>query len=290
MATAAAPDLENVTTVELLEELKRRYACLAKPEGRYIFIGAPGSGKGTQSLHLRRSHCLCHLSTGDMLREAVAQGTEIGNLVRHADMEKGPSLHLESWLSMVQMPTARPEKRIERVRTAKAKMDAGELVSDDIMLSLIGEKVRSPRCRRGFILDGYPRNPSQAQSVSILPDETFLRFTFFYCFLSALHRSHDSSAVLAFAGNPLLLFMLCLTIGREWRVAQVTGEPLVHRKDDNEAVLKKRLDVFKKETMPVIEHYKRQGLLHTLNAAQDSETVSKEMYEFVGKHHKRFFS
>eukprot|EP00070_Physeter_catodon_P032309 XP_028339203.1 adenylate kinase 4-like [Physeter catodon] len=131
MATAAAPDLENVSTVELLEELKRRYACLAKPEGRYIFVGAPGSGKGTQSLFLKRSHCLCHLSTGDMLREAVAQGTEIGKL-------------------------------------AKAKMDAGELVSDDIMLNLIGEKVRSPRCRRGFILDGYPRNPSQAQSRSPL--------------------------------------------------------------------------------------------------------------------------
>lgn len=74
-------DLENVATVDLLEELKRRYSCLAKPEGRYIFIGAPGSGKGTQSSKLRRSHCLCHLSTGDMLREAVALGTDYGKRV-----------------------------------------------------------------------------------------------------------------------------------------------------------------------------------------------------------------
>ncbi|EPR62085.1 putative adenylate kinase [Toxoplasma gondii TgCatPRC2] len=245
-------DLENVATVELLEELKRRYACLAKPEGRYIFIGAPGSGKGTQSVKLKKSHCLCHLSTGDMLRHAVATGTEYG-------------------------------------KQAKAKLDAGELVSDEIVLGLIDEKLKTPECRRGFILDGFPRNEAQAAGLDNL--------------LKQKNQKLDGVLYFDVPDNILVERVsgrrIHLPSGRVYHVTyhppkvagldDVTGEPLHHRKDDNEATLKKRLDVFHKETVPVIEHYAKMGLLYKMDAAKDSTAVTKEMYDFVGKHHKSFF-
>lgn len=99
------------------------------PRGlRMVFLGPPGSGKGTQSPRLKDSFRICHLATGDMLRAAVAQGTEVG-------------------------------------RKAKAIMDEGKLVPDEVMVDLISEAIKAPECRDGFILDGFPRTVGQAQKV-----------------------------------------------------------------------------------------------------------------------------
>lgn len=93
-----------------------------------VFLGPPGSGKGTQSPRLRDSYHICHLATGDMLRAAVARGTEVGV-------------------------------------KAKAIMEEGKLVPDEIMVDLIKEAIRAPECRDGFVLDGFPRTVGQAQKV-----------------------------------------------------------------------------------------------------------------------------
>jgi len=103
---------------------------------RLIFLGPPGSGKGTQAPRLK-DHCnICHLSTGDMLRAAVAAGTEVG-------------------------------------QKAKAVMDEGKLVSDEIMIELIRDAIRAPECQNGFILDGFPRTVVQAQKVNSQNDWSF---------------------------------------------------------------------------------------------------------------------
>merc|ERR1719482_2159503 len=112
------PDLATVSTVDLLSELKGRLE--APPKKNIILIGPPGSGKGTQAPIIKDKYCLCHLATGDLLRAAVAAGIEMG-------------------------------------KQAKAVMEAGGLVSDEIVIGIIKDGIKSPDCKKGFILDGFPR-------------------------------------------------------------------------------------------------------------------------------------
>lgn len=242
----AAPSLDKVSTADLLEELKRRYNCLSKPEGRYIFIGAPGSGKGTQSFNLRHSHCYCHLSTGDMLRDAVAAGTELG-------------------------------------KKAKGIMAAGQLVPDDLVLDLIAERVKSPECARGFILDGYPRNQEQATSLQKLlasqnqrldgviyfdtPEETLIQRVTGRWIHPASGRVYHST------------FQPPKVPGKD----DVTGEDLVQRKDDNEDTLRKRLNVFNQQTFPLIQRYEKEGLLHRIDGSMPPTAVSSQLYSYIQK-------
>ena len=126
MASLASYSLE-----ELLNEAQRRINCVKasqRPIRGVILVGPPGAGKGTQAPKLKDEICACHLSTGDLLRSAVSRGTELG-------------------------------------KKAKAKMDAGELVSDDIVNGIVAEAIDSEECSKGFILDGYPRTVQQAKAV-----------------------------------------------------------------------------------------------------------------------------
>ncbi|XP_055388696.1 LOW QUALITY PROTEIN: adenylate kinase-like [Condylostylus longicornis] len=215
-----------------------------KQEKRIIFVGAPGCGKGTQSSLLKDRFKLGHLSTGDMLREAVAAKTELG-------------------------------------KQAKMKMDNGELVSDDIVLGLIEDKITGPDCKYGFILDGFPRNTTQAEGLDQM----------------AKKSGQSIDAVIYFdISDELLIGRICgrrvhLPSGRVYHVQfnppkregldDVTGEELTHRKDDNEETLKKRLDVFHRETMPLIEYYKQMGLLHTIDASAPVSKITEKLLSIV---------
>jgi adenylate kinase len=121
-------NLAAVATGDLIKELSNRLRCEEKGEKRTIFFGPPGAGKGTQAPIMKDEYCLCHLSTGDMLRAAVKNGTEMG-------------------------------------RKAKSVMEAGQLVSDDIVVGIIQEAIKAPDCKNGFILDGFPRTVPQAKAL-----------------------------------------------------------------------------------------------------------------------------
>jgi adenylate kinase len=194
---------------------------------RIVMLGAPGSGKGTQAKLLVEKYKLPQISTGDMLREAVAEGTILG-------------------------------------RQAKAAMDAGQLVSDDIVLSIIKERVTRPDARKGFILDGFPRNLQQAEAMDQL--------------LTALGRPLNLALLVAVDVDALIQRLVgrrtCLSCGQMYNVyyapphiegrCDECGGRLRHRGDDNEETIGNRLRVFETHTLPVIEYYKEQGVLRTV--------------------------
>lgn len=231
-------DLSSVSSEELMVELSRRLECAKKPEKRLVLIGPPGCGKGTQSPRIKMEHCLCHLATGDMLRAAVAAKTPLG---------------LE----------------------AKKAMDSGGLVSDDIVIGLIEEATKSPECSRGFILDGFPRTVVQAQKL----DEMLRK------------RNQVIDKVLNFKVPDSVL--VDRVVGRWVHPASgrsyhqkfappkvpgkddITGEPLIQRKDDNADTLKARLAAFHSQTSPVIDYYARKVV--ALNADRPQKEVASQI-------------
>jgi adenylate kinase len=208
---------------------------------RLVLLGAPGSGKGTQAQRLRDHKGIPQVSSGDLLREAVAQGTELG-------------------------------------LRAKAAMDAGGLVSDDIVLGLIRERVNRPDAANGFILDGFPRNVAQAGALDAL--------------LAELNKPIDSVVFMNVDARSLLLRLTgrrtCPVCGKVFNVytspsakgdrcdnPEHGGAPpeLQQRADDREDVIENRLKVYTEQTSPLIERYEKRGLLRVVNADQPVERV-----------------
>ena len=180
-----------------------------------IFLGAPGSGKGTQASLIEKSKGLKQLSTGDMLRAEVASKSDLG-------------------------------QRLESI------MEAGELVSDDIMIELIANCVSEPECQKGFILDGFPRTEPQASAL----DEM----------LKDLKRKIDHVIILEV--NEEIL------IDRILQRAKETGGA---RSDDNAETLKHRLEVYHQQTEPVLPYYEGKGLLRRIDGMAPIEDVTKQI-------------
>lgn len=237
--------LAGVETKDLMAELERRISCAQKPEKRVILIGPPGCGKGTQAPKLKEENCLCHLATGDMLRSAVRARSKVG---------------LE----------------------AKKVMDAGGLVSDEIVVNIIKDAVKKPQCSKGFILDGFPRTVAQAQKLDAMLAET----------------GESIDAVIDFQVPDQILVdrvtgrLIHAASGRSYHKIfnppkvegkdDLTGEPLMHRSDDNAETLKSRLASFHKSTKPVIDYYATKGSLFSINANQEMEKVAKQCAAAVG--------
>lgn len=179
---------------------------------RLIFLGPPGAGKGTQAARISRKHAIPQLSTGDMLRAAVANGTDVG-------------------------------------LKAKSYMDAGELVPDAVVVGIIAERIAEADCGKGFILDGFPRNPAQAKALDDM--------------LSAKNMALD--AVIALEVDEAVL------IDRIRKRAEETGGA---RTDDNAETLKKRLAVHREQTAPLTPYYKTKGLLKSVDGMAPIDDVT----------------
>jgi adenylate kinase len=229
-------DLKKVSVDELMKEINRRQECEKKPKRNLILLGPPGSGKGTQANKIINDFCYCQLSTGDLLREAVANKTSAG-------------------------------------LKAKEAMDKGQLVSDDIVNDILVSAIRSPQCQRGIIFDGYPRNAEQAENLSNLlqkegqkldsvielkinEDELYDRVEGRRIHLPSGRTYHVDK-------NPPKVE------GKD----DITGEPLIHREDDKREVLKSRLEIYNKKTAPVSNYYSQKGLVTAVDAMKPIDEV-----------------
>jgi adenylate kinase len=233
-------DIRSVSDTDLFAEFSRRMHCASKPNNKVIFIGPPGGGKGTQSPKLTEEYCWCALSTGDMLREAVSKATDLG-------------------------------------KKAEAIMKRGDLVPDELVIGLIQNKINSPECRYGAILDGFPRTMVQAQKL----DQ----------FLAADNSKIDK--VIEFNIRDELLNeritgrRVHKSSGRSYHVKynppkvdgidDVTGEPIIQREDDKEDILKKRLGAYHEQTVPILDYYRSQNKLVTLNAEESINDIWKNL-------------
>ena len=208
---------------------------------RIVLLGAPGSGKGTQSQRLVERFHIPQISTGDLLRAAVARATALG----------------------VQ---------------AKDAMDAGRLVADEIVLDMIRERLGEPDTREGFILDGFPRNLAQARALDGLlaqigqPLDAVLQMDVDYAELSrriaGRRTCRDCGRVVNLLTSP--------SEALEPEQCPKTGQPhrLIQRPDDNEATVAERLRVYEEQTRPLVAYYRKQGLLRSIDAEGDVATVS----------------
>ncbi len=207
---------------------------------RIVLLGAPGSGKGTQAKKLMEERNIPQVSTGDMLREAVATGTRFG-------------------------------------LKAKAVMDAGDLVPDDVVLGIISERLTQPDAENGFILDGFPRTTQQALDLEDLLDEM---------------GTPLDTAVLMDIDFDILMKRLtgrrtCSLTGKLLNVHYSTqdeldectnaGGELIQREDDNEETISNRLEVYRENTEPLVDFYKQRGKLVTINAEGGIDEVYQRL-------------
>ncbi len=196
---------------------------------RLILLGPPGAGKGTQATWLKETYRIPQLSTGDMLREAVAKGTEVG-------------------------------------REAKAVMESGKLVSDDIIIRIVADRIDQPDCADGFILDGFPRTIPQAEALDQMLAERGLALD------AVVEIKVDNDALVErIAGR-----FSCAKCGAGYhdtfkptRVAGVCDEcgatEFVRRKDDNAETVKARLVAYEAQTAPLLPFYAAKGLVRTVD-------------------------
>lgn len=206
---------------------------------RIVLVGPPGAGKGTQAAFLAKNLKIPHISTGDLFRANISQGTELG-------------------------------------KQAKAFMDAGNLVPDEVTIGMAHDRMTEPDAVQGFLLDGFPRNVSQADALdkSLKADGQKLDAVL------DLEVPEDE-VVKRIAGRRICrndsshVFHVTYSKPKAEGVCDVCGGELYQRGDDQEETVRKRLDVYHRETEPIIDHYKAQGLVVTISALGKVDEVTK---------------
>jgi adenylate kinase len=217
----------------------------AEPLGRaVVFLGPPGAGKGTQAKELARKYGVPHLSTGDMLRENIAKCTPLG----------------------------------ERANPIMAR---GELVPDSLVLKMVAQRIEEPDCAHGFVFDGFPRTVAQAQYLSVLLKQ----------------NGYKRALVIHFAIDPALVLRritgrrMCKVGGEIYNIFERPpkvkdrcdndGGELEQRPDDREEIVAPRLQVYEKQTAPLVAYYRRLGRLHDVDASQSVGDVARQVLEIV---------
>lgn len=209
-----------------------------------VFLGPPGAGKGTQAKILIEKYGIPQISTGDMLREHRAKGTELG-------------------------------------KKAQEYMDKGQLVPDEIILGMVKERLAQPDCAKGFILDGFPRTVAQAEALDKI--------------LSEMNKNLDFALALV-VPDELLVERLtgrrtCKNCGMMFHVkykppkvegkCDACGGELYQRPDDNEETVRNRLKVYHESTAPLIDYYKKKGILKEIDGSKSIEEITAQLISIL---------
>ena len=211
-----------------------------------ILLGPPGCGKGTQAQNLIREFGFVQLSTGDMLRAAISKGTEIG-------------------------------------MQAKSIIDKGELVSDELVIGIVRDRIFSTECECGYMLDGFPRTLAQAEILDqILSDRNQkIDVVFRLCV-------PDDMAIRRIAGR-----RFHITSGRSYNIEfnppkiegrdDITGEKLVQREDDKEEIVQSRLNTYHELTEPLVRYYQKQGIIKAIDGSDSPENIYAEIKQTLNE-------
>lgn len=213
-----------------------------------ILLGPPGAGKGTQAQRLEKRYGLVQLSTGEMLREAAASGSKLG-------------------------------------RKAKEIMDAGRLMPDDLMILMIGDRIDQEDCRKGFILDGFPRTTPQAIALDQMLAEKGLQLDYVIEM-----RTDEEALVERISGR-----FSCTECGagyhdrfkqpRQPGVCDVCGgTEFIRRDDDNETTVRRRLEAYHAQTAPILPYYEEKGILVTVDGMAEIGDVARQIEGVLAGH------
>ncbi|MCG3176418.1 MAG: adenylate kinase [Candidatus Omnitrophica bacterium] len=213
---------------------------------RLVLIGPPGAGKGTQAGVLMKDLGLIHVSTGDMLRESIKKGTALG-------------------------------------LKAKEYMDQGSLVPDQLVIALVKERLERPDAAKGFILDGFPRTPEQAESLGStlqamgMPLDVVL---YFKTSIQVITRRLSGRRICGQCGKN---YHVTNFPPKKTGICDVCGSTLVQRPDDREETIAHRMEVYEKQTAPLIDHYCRTGLLAEVSGDLEVADLNKVLMELFKK-------
>lgn len=212
---------------------------------KVIMLGAPGAGKGTQAKQIADKYNIPHISTGDIFRANIKNGTELG-------------------------------------KKAKTYMDQGLLVPDELVVELVADRIQQDDCKNGFVLDGFPRTIPQAEALDAA--------------LENINEKMDYAIDVDVPDENIINRMsgrrACLSCGATYHIVSVPtkvegicdrcGNPVVLRDDDKPETVKKRLEVYHEQTQPLIDYYKKQNILKTVDGVQPMEEVFKAIVEILG--------
>jgi len=230
------------------DALTKAVAGRAVTVGPVILLGSPGAGKGTQAKLIAQRYGIPHISTGDILRDNVAQATELG-------------------------------------KKADPIMRSGALVPDDLVLAMVEDRLSQPDCDRGFILDGFPRTVKQAEWLDdYLTSRKFagralapvvMKVEVSYNQLLQRLTGRRSCPV------DSRIYNIYFQPPQKEGVCDSCGTPLVQREDDREEVISKRLKEYESQTLPLVDYYRRQGRLHDINGELPVEKVTQQTFAVI---------